>query len=169
MLCSLLSWSSLILSRICQRRSQFGHTKRCCLEIEKGLELQYYIFRHDSKPFMFKTGPMLGLLRIHPLTRVSFSLRSSVCSRHKCCICCPSSVSRVYCSRSKSFKPASEHNFGKCLVFRQMFEFSLVFLHQVSPLLCIDPSFFSSKASGNVHLSEMIGCFKFAQSPEIFG
>ena len=84
----------------------------CCLEMEMELELQHCVVSHDSKLSMFKTGPILVLLRIHPLTRVPFSLRGSVYSRHNCCICRPSSVSRVQknCSRSTSFRPASEHN-----------------------------------------------------------
>ena len=49
---------------------------------------------------MFKTGPTLVSVRIHPLTRVPFSLRGIVYSRHKCCICFPSAC----------FKPASQHS-----------------------------------------------------------
>ena len=61
---------------------------------------------------MFKTGPILVLLRIHPLVQVPFSLRGIVYSRHECCICCSSFVSRVqkYCLCSTSFKPASEYS-----------------------------------------------------------
>ena len=64
--------------------------------------------------------------REHQICGSPFSFRSSVYSRHKCCICCPSPVSRVwkYCSRSASFKPASEYNLDNfwpsdnCLNFR---------------------------------------------------
>ena len=54
----------------------------------------------------------LVFLRIHPLTRVFFSFRGIVCSRHRCCICCPSSVSSVkkYCPLSTILKPASERS-----------------------------------------------------------
>ena len=53
------------------------------------------ILYRSSRPqtFMFKTGPILVFFRIHPVTRVFFSFRGIVCSRHKCCISCPS-VSR---------------------------------------------------------------------------
>ena len=64
-----------------------------------------------QQTLMFKTGPILVFLRIHLLKRVSLSFRGIVYSRHKCGICCPSSVSRVqkYCPFPTSFKPASEH------------------------------------------------------------
>ena len=76
--------------------------------------------------FMFKTGPILVFLRIHPLIWVSFSFRSIVYSRHECYICCPSSVSRVQkcCPCSTSFKSALEHSLDNfwpsdnCSIFR---------------------------------------------------
>ena len=77
------------------------------------LELRYCVIRHDSKSLCSRLDRFLSCLESHPLTRVPSSSRgSSVYSRHKCCICCPSSVSCVskYCSRSTSLKPASEHN-----------------------------------------------------------
>ena len=48
------------------------------LETEVEFELRYCIGHHDSKLFMFKTGPILVVLRIHPLIRVSFSFRGIV-------------------------------------------------------------------------------------------
>ena len=53
------------------------------------------MYRSSSQQtFMFKTGPILVFLRFHPLTRLTSSFRGIVYSRHRCCICCPSSVSR---------------------------------------------------------------------------
>ena len=118
-ICPLLLWSASILSRTYQRQSRFLPKKRYCLETEMEFELRYCSIILIATFFMFKTGPILVFLRIHPLIRVSSSLRGSVYSRNKCCICCPSSVSRVfkYTPFSASFKPASEHYLDIFLVF----------------------------------------------------
>ena len=58
----------------------------------------------------------------------------------------------------------------KFSVFWHLFEFPLVFLHQVSPLLCIGLSFSSRRASWKLHRFQMIiRCCRFPRSPKIFG
>ena len=71
-----------------------------CSDPRNGVVLNSYgtetsiLYRSScQQTFMFKTGQILIFLRIHPLIRVSCSLRGIVCSRPECCICCPSSVS----------------------------------------------------------------------------
>ena len=68
---------------------------------------------------VFKIGPILVLLRSHPLTRVPFSLRDS---RHKCCICCPSSIARVWVLIQQSSNPHHDldnfWSFDTCSKFR---------------------------------------------------
>ena len=73
-LCSLLSRLALILSRICQRCSQFQPMKRCCLETEEELELQHCFVRDDSKSLCSRLDRFLScfesiLLHESPLHR----------------------------------------------------------------------------------------------------
>ena len=114
------------MSRIYQRHSRFRPKKRSCLGTEMVFELRSCIDHHDSKLFMFKTGPILVFLWIHRFIRIAFSFRGSVYSHHKCCICCPSSESRKKkcCPCSASFKPVSENSLNNfwssdnCSIFR---------------------------------------------------
>ena len=115
---------------------------------------------------MSKTGPILVFLRIHPFARVFLLYRGIVCSRHKCCICCPSSVSSVqkYCSRSTSFKLASEHNLDNfwssdhCSNFRSYS--CRRFLH-----CCSLVEFSASERTGrNFHLFQVLRCCRFHRS-----
>ena len=79
-----------------------------------------------AKFYVQAWADFLVFLEIHPLIRVPFSFRGIVNSRHRCCICCPSSVSWVLkCRRvSTSFKPAKENSLDnfwssdKCSNFR---------------------------------------------------
>ena len=104
-------WFVSNLSRTCQFRSRFEPERLNGLETEIQPELQYCVDLHGDK-HMSKTGPILVFLRIHPFTRVFFSHRGTVYSRHKCGILSPSSVSSVkrYCPHSTILKPASEHS-----------------------------------------------------------
>ena len=75
------------------------------------------LYRSSSRQtFTFKTGPILVFLRIHHFTRVFLSFRGIVYSRQRCCICNPSSASRVlkYCPFSTSFQPTSENRLENC-------------------------------------------------------
>ena len=184
--CGLLSWSCVGngIHRSCilfffqlasilphQHHSRFRPKERYCFQTEMEFELRYCIVHHDIKILMFKTGPILVFLKINPLVRVHFSFRSIVYPRHKCCICCPSSASKSWknCPISTRFKPASEHGLDSFWLIGQLFEFSLVFLHQISPLLFIGMSFCNGRTSKNLRFIQIIKCKRLLQNAEIFG
>ena len=74
-------------------------------------EFQYHNDLDGDKLYV-QDWAIFVVLRIQPLARVLSSFRGIVYSRHKWCICCPSSASSVMknCTLSTVFKPASEHS-----------------------------------------------------------
>ena len=142
------------------------------LKTEKEFELRYCIDHRDRKLLCLRLGRFSysweSILSSH---ESSFSFRGIVYSRHRCFICCPSSVSRVwkYCPVSTSFKPASEHNLDNFWSFDNGSNFRV---YSCTKFLRCSALVWVSSVEGPVGISifsKWSGAAGLSRSPNIFG